>query len=136
MDDVLIEAATQVWTAAYGPKYPLIREKVDLKHKGGNLLIASKGKSEIELWRMDYGADFPVRHIDDKSSCGNNSATFLLDKYYRRDLGIEKLLPLIAHCIIMGGHMNPTGVDDLEIATWAPVPIQTATRTLTILHPA
>ena len=118
MHDLLYQAGMYVWTEDYGPKYKVCPTKVELKHWDGDLLLAARTESGIELWRVHYGADCEPRQISDKSSCGNNCAIFLLEKYYTRSLTIKEALPLIAHCIIMGGEINSTGVDGLEIATW------------------
>jgi len=119
-DELLHQAAHQVWTAAYGPKYPLVPTQVTLGHKGGSLLMAVKEGTGLGLWRMDYGADFPFRPVYCKSSTGNNCAVYLLERYYTRDLTIKELLPVLAHCIAMGGHINPSGVSGLEIAICQP----------------
>ena len=44
-----------------------------------------------------------------------NAAKFFLQRYYSPDLPVRKLLPLVAHTILMGAKINPSGVGGLEI---------------------
>jgi hypothetical protein len=47
-----------------------------------------------------------------------NSAKFFLEHYYSEDMSVRELLPLVAHTILMGGEINPSGVGGLEISFW------------------
>jgi hypothetical protein len=44
-----------------------------------------------------------------------NPAKFFIERYHNQELPVRSLLPLVAHTILMGGELNPSGVGGLEI---------------------
>jgi hypothetical protein len=90
-------------------------------HQIGAVLIACLSEGKPLLWRIDYAQCVTrPKIIYDKAASGDllNSAVFFADNYYYLNRPINFLLPLAAHCVLMAGKMNPTGVGGLEAAIW------------------
>jgi len=73
------------------------------------------------IWRVDIKSESTAETVIGQATAGDggNAARFLIQRYFRQNLPVEKLKLLAAHFILMGGHLNTAMVKGLEMAVYA-----------------
>lgn len=116
----LEEAAWDEFKALYGPLESPSPCTQSL-HRESSMLVACPCFDGTKLFRLGFSRTPSVNIVHDKTVEGlaGNAAAFFLERYYRsfanQDRTVEALLPVAAHCILMGGKVNPN-VHGLELA--------------------
>jgi hypothetical protein len=83
-----------------------------------SLLVVFYGNQEPQLWRLritppQQSAE-RILGMTIKGAIGNRARFF--DRYYRKQLPIDTLSFLAAHIVLTAGRIDPTMIDDLDVA--------------------
>lgn len=122
-DDIrqsLEDAGWEVWEQLYGPREGVGRP-IQFTHGISSILLAYPCMDGTKLFRLGFDRYPTAKVIHDKTVEGDcaNSAAFFVERYYDsyqfQERKIQYLLPLVAHCILMGAHINKN-VEGLELA--------------------
>ena len=101
------------------------KEKEELEARGTSLpesnrtiLVLFYGLTPARAWRVAIRKEsvpFPLASGFIRGGASGNTAWFFLNRYYRREMSVDDLLPLVIHTLSMGHELESILIDGHQI---------------------